>query len=266
MILRGRAIVFLVFSHPMTNSPSNHFKGKEAIGHVAEAQAEGLIKRAESHSEELPGTWTAGADAARDTAMALLFLFLAVSLYEDKPGEMLPILAIFGLGWLLWRAGRSAWLGWARLERLHRILEEEKWEIEHNREQERDELRALYEAKGFQGKLLDEVIAVLMADEDRLLRVMVEEELGLCLEAQDHPLKQAFGAALGSLISLVAAALFFLLSPAWGIPLCAFLVLAAAAWLSAGYEKNRVIPAMLWAVGIGVVAFGAVFFLLDFVK
>ncbi len=35
-----------------------------------------------------------------------------------------------------------------------------------------------------------------MADDNRLLRVMLEEELGLTLEAYEHPLKQAFGALL----------------------------------------------------------------------
>ncbi len=90
--------------------------------------------------------------------------------------------------------GRSAWLGWSRLERLHRILAQEKWEIEHNREQEREELGVLYAAKGFEGKLLEDVLDVLMADGDRLLKVMVEEELGLTLESQVHPLKQGLGA------------------------------------------------------------------------
>ena len=34
-----------------------------------------------------------------------------------------------------------------------------------------------------------------MADGDRLLRVMLEEELGFSLEVYDHPLKQALGFA-----------------------------------------------------------------------
>ena len=92
-------------------------------------------------------------------------------------------------------------LGWARLERLHRIVEEERYEIENHRQQEREELKELYRAKGFQGKLLDEVVDVLMADGERLLKVMVEEELGLSLQSQEHPLKQGAGSALGAFVA-----------------------------------------------------------------
>ncbi len=243
-----------------------HFKGKDAVGHVAEAQARGIIARSESHSEELPGTFSAAMDALRDTVVAVLFLWVFLIRYEDFPTLLLPSLLVFGLGWLIWRAGRSAWLGWARIERLHRILEEEKWEIEHNREQEKEELKALYAAKGFQGKLLDDVIEVLMADGDRLLRVMVEEELGLSLEVQEHPLQQAFGAAMGAFIALFCAAGAFWLAPSWGLPVASFLLLGIAAGISSWYENNRLIPAIVWALGVGAIAYGAVFFLLDLIK
>ena len=89
-------------------------------------------------------------------------------------------------------------LGWSRLERLHRVIEEERWEIEHHRPQEREELRALYAAKGLRENSSMRSIEVLMADDNRLFQVMLEEELGLTLEAYEHPLKQAFGAFFGA--------------------------------------------------------------------
>ena len=79
-----------------------------------------------------------------------------------------------------------------------RLLEEEKWEIEHNRNQEKVELKVLYRAKGFEGKLLDDVVDVLMADDKRALHIMLKEELGMTLEAYEHPLKQSLGALLGT--------------------------------------------------------------------
>ncbi len=44
------------------------------MGHVVEAQARGLIASAEMHGTEIPGHWSAGADAARETAVILLIL------------------------------------------------------------------------------------------------------------------------------------------------------------------------------------------------
>src|SRR5262249_53556095 len=132
-----------------------------------------------------------------------------------------PLLIVAG-AWLIWKTGRSAWLGWSRIERLHRVVEQEKWEIEHHRQQEREELKALYATKGFEGKLLEDVLDVLMADGDRLLRVMVEEELGLTLESHEHPLKQAVGAGLGVLFSSILCLFGLWLYPSLGLLIAAF--------------------------------------------
>jgi len=234
-----------------------HFKGKEAIEHVVEAQATGLTDSAEIHGTELPGYLSAATDAAREAAVILLFLQVLF------PGQI-KIFLVFSLGWLLWKAGRSALLGWSRLERLHRILEQERWEIEHHRQQERDELGELYAAKGFEGQLLEDVLDVLMADNDRLLRVMVEEELGLTLESQEHPLKQALGAALGTVVATALCLLGLIIYPTWGLPIASFLTVAIAAAGSAYYIRNALISAVVWNIGIAGVAYSAVYFLIDF--
>ncbi len=244
------------------NIKPSHFKGKEAVEHVIEAQTRGIISAAEIHGEEAPGHISAGADAARETAIALLLLGVILAHLSIPFSTLWLLLALFSVGWLVWKIGRSAWLGWARLERLHRIVAEERWEIEHHREQEREELAALYEAKGFHGKLLEDVMDVLMSDGDRLLRVMLEEELGLSLEKQEHPLKQGLGAGIGTLIAIVFCGFLFFLFPTWGLLISALVVMALAGAISARYEKNRVIPAMVWSAGIGALAFGCVYFLL----
>jgi len=231
----------------------DHFHGKDALGHVAEAQARGFLSASEIHGTEVPGFISAAADAARDTAVLLL---LAAFLL---PLSLLQLL-LLATGWLLWRAGRSAWLGWARLERLHRILVQEKWEIEHNRDQEREELGILYASKGFSGPLLEEVLDVLMADGDRLLRVMVEEELGLSLEKIEHPLQQALGAACGTLVATGITLIGFWVFPPWGTFIGALLAIGLAGAISAIYAQNRPIPAVVWTLGIAILAFGAVYF------
>jgi VIT1/CCC1 family predicted Fe2+/Mn2+ transporter len=152
-------------------------------------------------------------------------------------------------------------LGWSRLERLHRVIDEERWEIEHHRPQEKEELKALYAAKGFSGKLLDEVIEVLMADDNRLLQVMLEEELGLSLESYEHPLKQASGALLGVVGAALILSVGLFLLPIWGLPLMAAVVIVLSAGTTAQLEKNRVLPSLIWNLAIAALAAGFAYFL-----
>lgn len=240
----------------MTDSYT-HFKEKDAIGHVVEAQAKGVISAAEIHGIETPGYISAAADAARDVAViSLLFIPLMPSFSH---------LAVFLLGYIAWRAGRAAWLGWARLERLHRVLEQERWEIEHNRAQEKDELRELYRAKGFEGKLLEDVLGVLMADGDRLLRVMVEEELGLSLENVEHPLKQGLGAGIGALAASLLMLFGIYFGLFWGSVTIALVIIGIAASVLASFSQNKLIPAITWNIALGLLAFGLTYFTLQLV-
>lgn len=248
----------------MTNqmdTPS-HFKGKDALSHVIEAQAKGIISANEVHGIEPPGALSAGGDAAREIALLLPMLWLLLKMFVPLTPLVL-LLTFFSIAWLLWKSGRGAWLGWFRLERLHRVLAQERWEIEHHRQQERDELRVLYAAKGFEGKLLEDVLDVLMADNDRLLKVMVEEELGLSLATYEHPLKQGLGAALGVISSSLICLVSLLLLPQMGILIGSIIVITATAVMSALLAQNKLIHATVWNLGLAVLAFGTLYFLLD---
>lgn len=242
----------------------SHFKGKGPLEHVVEVQAQSVLAAAEVHGTELPGSLSAACDAAREAAVVMA-LMAVVALHVKVPMQaLLVVLEALMCGWMFWKAGRSAWLGWSRLERLHRILEQERWEIEHHRQQERDELRVLYAAKGFEGKLLEDVLDVLMADNDRLLKVMVEEELGLSLQSHEHPLKQGVGAGLGVLLAAaVCLPLFWL----WAVPGLlggAAVIVGGMAAVSALGVHNDVVPAVVWNLGLAVLAIGCVYYLLEF--
>lgn len=229
---------------------TDHFQGKTVPDHLIEARAKGSAASAEIHGTELSGSLAAGSDSAKEVSIALLLLSLLVNNWET--------LALLAAGFFVWKVGRSALLGWARLERLHRLIEEERWEIEHHRPQEREELTELYRLKGFQGKMLEEVIDVLMADDDRLLKVMLEEELGLSLHTHEHPLKQACGAGFGVLAS---SALMLL---GWHFhleALAAALILIAASILAARGVRNRATPALIWNLSVAALSYGVVYFL-----
>lgn len=254
----------IVGIHYALDMANEHFKGKDAIEHVAEKQAQGIIDSVEIHGHEVPAPFIAATDAARDTAIILTSLWLFLRHLGLPLNSMLIYLSIIALGWLIWKAGRSAWIGWSRLERLHRILEQEKWEIEHNRAQEKEELTALYAAKGFSGKLLTDAIDVLMADGDRLLRVMVEEELGLSLRSVEHPLKQGVGAAIGCILATTASLICLYIYPQWGILFGALAAVTIAAGAMAQQAQNRMVNAIIWNAGIAILSIGTAFFLLEF--
>jgi len=240
------------------NTPPEHFQGKSVFEHLKSARLKGASATAETHGIELPGHLFAGADSANETTLVYLILWAVAS---TLPLPMLPILITFGLGWMIWKTGRSALLGYSRLERVHRLIEEERYEIEHHREQEKEELREMYATKGFSGKLLDEVVDVLMADDNRLLRVMLEEELGLTLEAIEHPMKQAFGAFLGTFISVSSITIAYYFSPVFGVPLIAALILILTSTLTARFEKRKQITHVIWKLALAAFASSAAYFL-----
>ena len=242
-------------------SESDHFKGKDALTHLAEKQAQGILYSKEIHGLEMPGHLQAALDAARDTALFLLLLF-SLLIHLDLPFHTLAkTISFLGLGCVLWKGGRAAWLGWTRLERLHRILAQEKWEIEHNRPQEREELVALYQAKGFEGRLLQDVVDVLMADEERLLKVMIEEEMGLSLENVEHPLKQGLGAILGSSFACVLAILALYIHPKWGLVVSELALIGTASAWGAYQADSRPLHAFVWSVSMAILAWSGTYFL-----
>ena len=225
-----------------------HFEGKDAVQHLKKARLKGLIAASEIHGVETPGSISAGIDALHDTILVLLILW---AIFPFLPLQThLPLLITLGFSFCIWKTGRSTLLGWRRLNRLHKLIEEEKWEIEHHRGSEKEELTELYRAKGFEGKLLAEVIDVLMADEDRLLKVMLEEELGLTLETYEHPLKQGFGAFLGSLSGFIVLLIGFFLNPTFAIPLFGAFLLIATTLILSKKEIKSFLPPLTWTCAV----------------
>jgi VIT1/CCC1 family predicted Fe2+/Mn2+ transporter len=237
---------------------SKHFKGKSVPEHLKEARKKGAILKAEIHGSEVPSHVIATTESMKLLAVTLLIGWL-IQL-------SLQTLGLLSFGLILFIAARSALNGWSRMERLHRVIEEERFEIEHHRQQEREELSEIYEAKGFSGKLLEEVIDCLMADDNRLLQIMLEEELGLSLEQYEHPLKQSLFALLGALISTALCLIGYILSYSFGLPLAVFLITIFSTVLSARLENSSAWQRVVWNCAILVLVGGAIIFAQQFIK
>ncbi len=241
--------------HQKAKDPA-HFQGKKPLEHVLAARMKGQIASDEIHGSEMPGHISAFADAAKETSLILVLFWSLLNAFQVPPDSIHWILVFFSGGWLVWKTGRSALLGYSRLERMHRVIEEERWEIEHHRPQEKEELRAIYQAKGFSGRLLDEAVEILMADDNRLLQEMLQEELGFRIESEEHPLKQAAGALSGVIASAAAMAFALFLLPSPGTLAAAGLVIALTAGFAAKRQKNRITPAVIWNLACAILAIG----------
>lgn len=242
---------------------SDHFEGKNPYEHILQKKSEIAD---EIHGEELPGHYGAFLDACRDTAMLLLAFWAIAYVLKLQVPQMLLIIAVFTVVWAIWKMIRSAWFGWSLLERLHRVSREEQYEIEHHREQEREELTALYASKGLRGELLEDVINVLMADDERLLKVMMEEEMGLHLEHYEHPLKIGTGALAGALLTGSLIFIVYWLVPLYGLIALSITITSICGMLMAKLQKNEMLSAFVWNMGASTVVLGASYFLTLWIK
>ena len=229
----------------------DHFHGQTALKHLTEARAENVSASLEVHGAETPGPVFAFLDAGRESALLFAFGLIVVDFFCASMEQKSTVAVALFVGWAFWKGARSAMLAWSRLCRMHRVATEEQAEIQTNRPQEREELVALYGAKGFSGPLLDTVVDVLMADQERLLTVMLQEEMGLRLEENPHPLLQGLYAAIGALFPFMVVWPACLWLPSLWAVICSVFVGALMGGFFAYKEKNAVLPALVWNSMIG---------------
>lgn len=228
----------------------SHFEGKSPLRHLKAAREKGARVSHESHGLEASGHIIGGADAAKETATAILLIAILADALHLPKREVGILIGLFIIGFLVWKAGRSAALGWTRLEKINRLISEEKHEIETNREEEKAELTEMYRAKGFSGELLEKVIDVLMSDDNKLLGLMIEEEFGVSLESYEHPLKQALGCAVGVAIAGCAGGIGLAASDSWGLFLSSYIVVFAASYIMASIDRVRILNNIVWNLSI----------------
>lgn len=82
----------------------------------------------------------------------------------------------------------------------------EYWEVDHLPEKERQEVREIYAAKGFEGELLEKVVEVITQDKDRWVDIMMKDELEMA-EQTKSPFKMG-AVTFGSFLMLGFIPLF----------------------------------------------------------
>ncbi|HEV2038294.1 MAG TPA: VIT1/CCC1 transporter family protein, partial [Candidatus Eremiobacteraceae bacterium] len=143
-------------------------------------------------------------------------------------------------------------------------IEREAREIEEHPAEELAELIEIYRQQGMSMQLARETAAEVVKDPRRLLRVMAREELGLDVEPQDSPIKNAGVMAL----SFLGGAIFPILPYAVLHGLVAFwtsILLAGAVLFGVGVVKARVADTNPWRSGLEIFAIGAAAGLLAYV-
>ena len=143
-------------------------------------------------------------------------------------------------------------------------LNREKNEIENMPREEEQEIRDIYEKKGFQGQLLEDVVQVITSNEKVWLETMMQEELNLTPMDAKRPFKSALliGATsfLGAIIPLVPFALFYFLAIrfAGDVNVAVFWALGVSALtlFAAGAVKSRLTVGRWYRSGLQMLVIG----------
>lgn len=209
--------------------------------------------------------WRRAIVSARDGLILTWIMWLALQGF-GSPLSNGPFLIALSVALALLvgiSTGRSTYL---QVQYYESELERERSEIRDHFDHECDEVRALYAAKGFREPLLTQVVDTLTADEDRLLKLMMEEELGLSIQHMNHPLLVGLWNFGGALLAGGTLALpLYWLSPEAGrvwMPVGGILLMALVSTVSARVTRRGV--AELFATGVIMAAItGGVAYLLS---
>lgn len=141
-------------------------------------------------------------------------------------------------------------------EAAHHQIAVERHEIEHEPEEERDELTAIYRRKGFHGEQLEGIVAHLTADKERWLNSLIHDELLLRPEEFLSPWKVGAVVGLSFILGALIPVLPFLLHLPHADVAAALLSLLAL--FGTGAAKSRTSHRGWLRSGLELVIMGAV--------
>jgi len=245
----------------------------DAADHVTEARRRARqVLSGEAHLGAVDD-WRRALVSARDTLILIWLAWVTLHGFGDPPIAGYALVALsMGTAFLMGiSVGRSTY---TQVQYYASELDRERAEIRDDYEHEREEVRALYAAKGFRDPLLSQIVDTLSADEDRLLKVMMEEELGLAMYHVNHPLvvglwnfaaSAAAGLVLALPVALSGAGFAHIWMPAAGA--AAIGVLAIISALATGRSMMEFLTVgLVMAIVTGGVAFALSQWLAGFVS
>lgn len=131
----------------------------------------------------------------------------------------------------------------------------EAYEVDNFPEVEKEEVREIYEGKGFKGEMLERIISHITSDKERWVDIMMREELGLSLDQTVSPLKSGIATggayAFGALMPVLP---YVFMQPGNG--LIASAVLTLSVLFGVGAAKTVVTGKNAWRSGLESMAIG----------
>jgi VIT1/CCC1 family predicted Fe2+/Mn2+ transporter len=135
-------------------------------------------------------------------------------------------------------------------ELVERIRREEEAHVDLVPEGEREEIRQIFERKGFEGDVLDHIVDVITDDRQLWVDTMIREEHGLALESPS-PMKAGlatFGAFF--LVGLVPLVPFLFSGVPLDVAIRVSIVATAVAFYAIGYARGFVTDRSRWKAGL----------------
>ncbi len=155
----------------------------------------------------------------------------------------------------------------------HKHRQKEYWEVENIPESEVEEIRQIFQDKGFEGELLEKAVRVITSDKDRWVDMMMKEELEMIKDDKDPIYIGAVTYVSFILIGLVPLLVYVwdYFSPLQGSLFFYSSVMTAAGFVIVGWMKAYVNETVFWkgileTLALGVVAAFVAYFVGDFLE
>lgn len=139
-------------------------------------------------------------------------------------------------------------------------LKKEQMEIEKYPDAEREEVRQIYERKGFKGRVLDDIVATIVADKKIWTDTMMREELGIENVETRNILRSAavvgITTAIGSMVPLIPFFSSSLLAASYQNELIMSVSVCAVVLFGVGAYQALSLVGTWWKSGIRMVVIG----------
>ena len=150
----------------------------------------------------------------------------------------------------------------AKREFIEMKQKQEEWEIDHLREEEKDEIRSIYRKKGFGGELLEDIVRVITSRRKVWVDTMMREELGL-IKDDKNPVDSSVSTFVGfnviGLIPLFPFVVFLIIGSEITSDVFLYSIISVVvAFFLVGMIKGRIVKKSMIQSGINTIIIGSI--------